>query len=152
MKNIPGTACLLVALWLLLPALPGRAGEKWHVGLMAGTPTGISLARPLTGGALNFGAGWNLTGDGFVHVHADYVRNLKIVIDDSWSLPAYYGVGAVLRIGREGGLGARVPLGLLYRLKPHPLEVFAEVAPAFYLLPGTRFDVMAAIGVRYIWP
>jgi len=143
---------VLFFMLLLLPAVQGMAGEKWHVGLMAGAPTGISLARPFTGGALNFGAGWNLTGEGFVHVHADYVRNLKIIIDDSWSLPAYYGVGVVLRIGKEGGLGARVPLGLLYRFKPHPFEVFVEAAPAFYLIPSTRFDVLAAIGVRYIWP
>ena len=143
---------ILTIMLVFIMTMQTRAGEKWHVGLMAGTPTGISLSRPFSGGALNFGAGWKLEEKGFIHVHADYVRNINVHLGDTRVLPSYYGVGAVLRFGKEGGLGARLPLGLIYRFSPHPFEVFAEVAPLFYLIPATRLDISGAIGIRYIWP
>ncbi len=122
------------------------------MGVMAGAPTGISFSQPFTAGALNLGLGWHLSGEGLVHVHADYVRNLKLDINGSVSLPAYYGAGGVLRLGRKGALGGRIPAGLLYRITPHPFEVFVEAAPVFYLFPDTKFDFTAAVGIRYIWP
>lgn len=52
--------------------------------------------------------------------------------------------------GNDLALAARVPLGLdLTFQRPNFLELFFELAPALYVLPGIDLDVEGAIGVRF---
>ena len=47
-------------------------------------------------------------------------------------------------------LAARMPVGLdLTFDKPDFLEVFIELAPALFIVPGVHFDIEAFVGVRF---
>jgi hypothetical protein len=47
-------------------------------------------------------------------------------------------------------LAARMPIGLdLMFAFPGALEVFFELAPAFYIVPGFWFTIEGGLGVRF---
>jgi len=46
-------------------------------------------------------------------------------------------------------LGLRLPVGLTYLFDGAPVDLFLEAVPSLDLLPGTSFDLDAALGARY---
>lgn len=150
--------------------------RQYGVGVMLGDPTGLSgkawLSRT---SAIDAGLGayaWGPPGDcvrggpapavcahgwdqSTMSVHADYLWESKIfegrVAQLDWHLGG--GARALFVSGRCVGdcwdLGARAPVGLdLTFQQPTFLEVFLELAPAFYVVPVAFLSFEGAFGVR----
>ena len=137
------------------------------VGVMVGSPTGLSLKKYLTekhafDAALGFGYGG-------IHVHADYLFEQQDFMGSSEArLGWFIGIGGKFASERNRGryynrrydederreqhlhAGLRVPIGLELRFQDiAPLEFFFEIAPGFEIVeyPGPTLD--AAIGTRF---
>lgn len=126
----------------------------WGVGIMLGSPTGLTVKR-WTGGANAWDVGLGFGGFGFnpgFRIHADYLWGLAQVLPDTSdvTLDIYLGVGPVVGVGYsrygycrdrydrryyndcdDGYLygGGRVPLGVDLRFQKAPIELALEVAP-----------------------
>jgi hypothetical protein len=167
-----------LALFLLLTAVPqaARATEvgntrTFGLGFAVGDPTGIVGKLFLgPGQALDFGLSfarygggrcWN--GDqyvacnrtGYVGLNVDYLWQNNIIYDRV-TLDWHIGAGGRIWFISDNdyeddlALAARMPIGLdLMFANPSFLEVFVELAPSLYLLPGTDFGIEAALGVRF---
>lgn len=153
------------------PALQGPA-EGLGIGLVAGSPSGLSLAyRPGGDTYLQFAAGWSLDLDdddnnndvGRFHLNADYLYTItKLTIPEEPSLvfPFYVGLGARFRFrgddqiddnddGQDSSLGLRVPIGIGLTPANFSMDVFLELVPNLILFPETDFGFDAGIGARF---
>jgi hypothetical protein len=150
--------------------------RQYGVGLMVGDPSGLSgkvwLSRTnaidVGLGAYGFGPpgdcvrngpapaicgrGWD---QNTLSVHADYLWESKIIEGRLAQLDWHVGGGARALVvsGQCAGdcwdLGVRGPIGLdLTFQRPTFLEVFFELAPAFYVVPIAFFSFEGALGVR----
>jgi hypothetical protein len=167
----------LVAL-SLLGAMAGSAkatevgyNRKFGLGIVVGDPTGLSAklwVAPTN--ALDFGLGFwgygvnnRCFNDGTCPRYGyhsgtfnmDYLWQSNIVRGQA-QLDWHVGVGgrAIWVGGGCGGdcfaVAARAPIGLdLMFNNPGFMELFFEIAPAFYIVPGFGFDVEGGLGVRF---
>jgi hypothetical protein len=150
--------------------------RQYGVGVMLGDPTGLSgkawLSRT---NAIDVGLGayaWGPPGDcvrggpapavcshgwadSTISVHADYLWESKILEGRIAQLDWHIGGGARALfvsgacVGDCWDLGARAPVGLdLTFQQPTFLEVFLEMAPAFYVVPVAFLSFEGALGVR----
>jgi hypothetical protein len=143
---------VLLLLCLIVPLASADVG----VGIIIGDPTGISA---LFNEKVALGVAWDL--ERHFHAHVDvWLLNRTLEPPLEWFL----GVGGKFKVFTEDtggppwdekeepdadfGIGARLPIGLQWYPLPE-LEVFGEIAPGLQVLPATRFDVDAGIGVRY---
>jgi hypothetical protein len=162
----------LVALVALLAAQPsasaaepaGATSGPFGMGLMVGSPTGITVKIYLAKGhAIDAGVGGALLVPG-LQVHADYlVHPVMLRTDASFFLPLYAGGGVrVLQHLRSAGrsddvhVGARGVVGLLFDLREVPLDIFLETALIVDLFldghdsPDHHWiDLDVSAGVRY---
>jgi len=151
------TRLLVIAILVLSFASPSYAQEAatastgkggFGLGIIVGNPTGVSFKKWVGANkAIDGAAAWKFSGDGYLQVHADLLFHNFKWIDARW--PVYYGVGAVIGIGDDFLLGARVPIGISHLFESAPFDVFLEVVPRLDLIPDTDFDLDAAIGFRY---
>ena len=120
------------------------------VGVILGNPTGLS-AKMWTSEktALDAAAAWSFLGEGYIHMHADFLLHSYAIDVAQGALPVYFGLGGRVRLGADTRIGVRVPLGIAYQFEDAPFDVFFEIAPILDLLPATDFDVNGAIGLRY---
>jgi hypothetical protein len=95
-------------------------------------------------------------GYGSTSVHADYLWESKL-LDGNGKVQLDWHIGAGARAlflgdpcaDRCWDLGARAPIGLdLTFARPSFLEVFVEIAPAFYVVPATFMALEGGLGVR----
>ncbi|HEY7372042.1 MAG TPA: hypothetical protein VIF57_07660 [Polyangia bacterium] len=150
--------------------------RQYGVGAVVGDPTGLS-GKIWVGqtNAIDLGVGFygygyrggcftdrggrvvcdRRYGYGSTSVHADYLWESKLVAGSKAQLDWHIGAGArALFIGDPCGsgcwdVGVRGPIGLdLTFTQPSFLEVFIELAPAFYLVPGAFFAMEGGLGVR----
>ena len=96
--------------------------------------------------------GW---GESTISVHADYLWESMIVTGRLAQLDWHLGGGARALfvsgpcLGDCWDLGVRGPIGLdLTFQRPTFLELFFELAPAFYVVPVAFFSFEGALGVR----
>lgn len=151
-------------------------GRNFGLGFQVGDPTAL-IGKVFVGGenAIDFGLGFGSYGYercwdgarrryydcrggyGRLSIHADYLWQ-QTLVRRSAQLDWHIGVGGRMVIWDDDALGddddiwlaARMPLGLdLSFDRPGFLEVFFEIAPAFYVFPFLEFDLDAAIGVRF---
>jgi hypothetical protein len=146
-------------------------GRKFGLGLELGDPTGLSAkywVAPTN--ALDFGLGfWGFgvnagcwrDGNGVLHCdnfstgtfNVDYLWQSNIVRGTA-QLDWHIGAGgrAVWFGGCTGNcfdFGGRVPVGLdLMFQNPAFLEIFFEVAPVLFVVPGPEFGFEGGLGVR----
>lgn len=125
----------------------------YGVGLILGEPTGISAKYWLDNeSALNAGLAYSFTtaNKGF-SLHLDLINHLPSNIYPKENIPFYYGFGVRIRskARTSGSLGVRGVAGLVWQHKKYPVDIFAEVAPVFQLLPETNLLFDLAIGGRY---
>lgn len=150
--------------------------RQYGVGVMLGDPTGLSgkawLSRT---SAIDAGLGayaWGPPGNcvrggpapavcahgwdqSTISVHADYLWEWKLIEGRVAQLDWHLGGGARALfvsgpcVGDCWDLGARAPVGLdLTFQQPTFLEVFLELAPAFYVVPVAFLSFEGAFGVR----
>lgn len=120
------------------------------VGAIIGEPTGLSAKSWLSShDAVDAGVAWSIS-NGWLHVHADYLRHtFGLIPVEEGQLPLYFGLGAKIGFGPDISIGARVPVGLAYLFDGTPLDVFIELVPGLEIIPETKFDIGGGIGVRY---
>jgi hypothetical protein len=123
------------------------------LGVIFGEPTGLS-AKMWTSErtAIDAAVAWSFVGEGWLHIHADFlVHNFDLINVSEGSLPVYFGVGAYVGLSSDLGLGARVPVGIAYHFEGAPVEAFFELVPGLALLPEIRFYFGGGIGARYFF-
>lgn len=140
-----------VFLMLLTAAL--EAGNGWGIGFMVGNPTGLSF-KAWTGKtrAFDAGAAWAFGDQDKLQLHADYLfHNYRVIKVESGQLPFYVGIGARVKFEKDTRVGVRIPVGLCYLFKNHPIDIFFEVVPIIDLAPETEMDMNVALGIRYFF-
>jgi hypothetical protein len=149
---------------------PARAtevgrGRNFGLGVAFGSPTSIVGKYFVVGGnAWDFGLGfwtygWGCNDRGFCEgrsfdvltVNADYLWQDGLVAGSKANLDWHIGAGGRVWVGGgDASFAARMPVGLdLTFRKPSFLEVFLELAPAVYIVPGLYLDLEAFLGVRF---
>jgi hypothetical protein len=143
-------------------------GRDFGLGFALGSPTSI-VGKYFVGGgnAFDFGFGFwtygwrcdrpdrGYCGGGrafdLVSLNADYLWQDNIVRGTGATLDWHIGGGGRVWLGGgDFSLAARMPIGIdLTFRKPSFLELFLEVAPAMYIVPGLYLDIEAFLGVRF---
>jgi len=143
---------LLSTLLLAMTSLGLAQDRGFGLGAIFGEPTGISgkywVSRQ---NAIAGGLAWSFRGDGFLHVHADYVWHFPDAIRSSEKFPLYVGIGGRIRFDDPARVGVRIPFGFAWWPRGVPLDIFLEIAPILDLAPATEFELNGGIGVRYFF-
>lgn len=164
-RRFLGVAVVASVVLLAAPRAARAEGGPFGLGLIIGSPTGLSLKYYLgeSGQAIDGAVGLAFVGASGIHVHADYLWHPFILTSDpSFTLPMHVGVGARI-LDRNGGrghddnlrVGLRAPVGITFDFKDVPLDVFAEVALVldFHGDEGSgdhvSLDLNGGVGVRY---
>ena len=144
---------ILLTAFALIAATSGSAQERgFGLGVTFGEPTGLSLKYWVSRqNAVDGGLAWSFRGDGFFHMHADYLWHFPDAIHSSERFPLYVGIGGRIRFDNPARIGVRIPFGLAWWPTGVPLDVFLELAPILDLAPATEFELNGAIGVRYFF-
>ena len=147
-------------------------GRKFGLGFVLGDPTGLSAKYWIgSTNALDFGLGFwgygvnqpcpndntNCSRWGYHNgtFNMDYLWQSRLVSSGGLQLDWHVGGGG--RIVWWGGncngdctaFAARGPIGLdMMFTNPSFLEIFFELAPAFYVIPGFGFGIEGGLGVR----
>ena len=152
-----------VPILLALLFVPVSYGHSLGIGFIVGEPTGLSIKKWLDDKhALDVAVGWDTSGNSSVHLQGDYLyhqhellQGLARDLDLSGQLSTYVGVGARIKLKEKSNgnddtlVGVRVPLGLSYRFRDAPVDLFLEGVPTMDLAPDTDFSLNAAAGARY---
>ncbi|MFP4152128.1 MAG: hypothetical protein ACLFR8_12840 [Alkalispirochaeta sp.] len=125
-------------------------------GLFFGEPSGFTgkLWFPETGFAVDTLLAWSLEDTGRLYVHANGIYHLALIETDGGRyISPSIGLGVLGRIGSEGALGVRLPVGLsLFLFPSFPLELFGEISPGIGLFPDTGEEFGVGLGVRFYLP
>jgi len=148
MKSIIKIAFLL----FLLPSIFLFSQEKdLGVGVILGEPSGFS-AKYWTSenNAIDLGVGYSFVSSG-LSINFDYLYHLNNLITSDNPFPVYYGFGVSFRFSQDESnvFGVRGVVGVLWYPENLPIDLFAEFAPSFRLLPNTAIDFAFGIGGRY---
>lgn len=148
-------ATVLIAIFI--SASPVYARNDFGIGMIVGSPTGLSIKKWLGNNAIDAAAGWS--SDAF-NIHADYLFHNSSLTKSN--VPIHFGIGGRLRFDDkdndrnnhdendgETRLGLRIPLGINYLFAKYPFDIFAEIAPVLDLVPETDFSLDAGVGVRF---
>ena len=148
----------IIVLLLAVTSANARTQDDFGIGAILGEPTGLSLKYWLDGErAVDGAAAWSYSENDSFQLHGDYlIHNYELF--ESEKVPAYYGIGARLKLKDDDGngrnehhpmFGIRVPLGVTYLFEEAPFDMFFEVVPILDLSPEVELDINAAIGFRY---
>ena len=132
---------------VLFANTPGNFG----LGIILGEPTGLSLKVWQSDYvAYDAALAWSFGEKGNVHIHIDYLlHNYKIIRTDNSYTPIYYGIGGRIQTKDEAALGVRIPVGINFRSRRIPIDIFLEIVPTLNIIPKTEFDLEGGIGARY---
>jgi hypothetical protein len=137
---------------IALPSTTAAQDKGFGLGVIFGEPTGISGKYWVNArNSINGGVAWSFHGDGFLHLHADFVWHFPDAIKADIRLPLYVGVGGRIRFDDPARVGVRIPLGIEWWVDDAPIGVFLEVVPVLDLTPSTKFAVNGGVGVRYFF-
>ncbi|MBU0561612.1 MAG: hypothetical protein KJ799_18050 [Bacteroidetes bacterium] len=150
MKNIKVLAATLL---FILSADYFAQDKNFGAGIMLGEPAGFSGKYWLNETeSINFGIGAALfkTNKSF-SLHVDLIQNLCGLFESPYTNQFYYGFGLRLHMNSKnrGGVGVRGVGGLSMFLDKLPVDLFAELAPVFTLLPDTSLEFDLSLGGRY---
>ena len=142
---------LLSILLLVISITHAGTPGKFGLGLILGEPTGLSLkAWQSDYVAYDAAFAWSFGEKGNVHIHIDYLlHNYQIIRTANSYTPIYYGIGGRIQTKDETALGVRIPLGINFRSRRIPIDIFVEIVPALNIIPSTEFDLEGGVGARY---
>jgi hypothetical protein len=128
-------------------------GTGFGLGISIGEPTGLSGKQWLsTDRAIDGGIAWSFRGEGYFHLHADYLWHFSSLGNPPVRILPYVGIGG--RLGARSGdavIGVRIPVGLVYLPRGAPIDLFVELAPILDLAPATEMEFDGSIGIRYFF-
>jgi hypothetical protein len=144
----------LLILTATISSAQASSGDGRGIGVIVGEPTGLSFKKWIDNvRALDAGIAWSLAKNESLHLHVDYLfhRFDRISnIDVEGKLPLYFGVGGRVQLSDADDLvGVRAPLGISYLFPDAPIDLFVELIPILDIVPGTEFNLNAALGARY---
>jgi hypothetical protein len=147
---------LLAVILILISSMSPAQDKGYGVGIILGEPSGLSGKYWLNNtNALDFGLGFSFTNfnNSRVQLSCDYLWNKYNLLNSTEKLVVYYGPGVKLLIGgnNDPKLGLRGVAGIGWFAKNAPIDVFFELAPVLYLIPGTVFKFDGGIGARYFF-
>lgn len=134
------------------------AQEKYELGVILGSPTGLSSKMHLANNrSIDAVIAHSLAHDIDFEFHSDYLIEKAHTFDINAPEPLelYFGIGARLGLidggedDNELAIGPRVPIGVAYKFHNPVLTVFGEAALILNIIPETDADVDAGVGVRY---
>lgn len=144
---------LLIVLWAV--NAPAMERKPFGVGVIAGEPTGLTFKLMLNdNNAVDFGGGWETSGDDEIYLYADYLYHINDLITvPKGRLPLYFGGGLrfIDRENKHDKFGVRIPVGVEYLFEGVALGAFAELVPVLNLNPDTDFDLEGGIGIRFFF-
>ena len=125
--------------------------KRIGVGLLLGSPTGLSLLYPLQNRWQLQGAYAVQGGDkGYTYFHIDSVIPFYAVSGiSSGKVPVYYGVGLGHQTGDDGGTALRLPVGVRYLPKGYRYGAFLELGPSMRFSPDTQMGFFAGAGLHF---
>jgi hypothetical protein len=170
MRTLLSLAVLVAA--LSAPRLARAQGGNFGLGIIIGSPTGLSAKYYLTEGkghAIDAALGLATLGNHGIHIHVDYLWHpLVLAREESFDLAMYVGLGGRLLDHDRGRnsddhfhVGLRGPVGLVFDFLRGgvPIDVFVEVALVLdFVLDDDNgrgdedeidLDLNAGIGARY---
>jgi hypothetical protein len=129
-----------------LTAAPRRFG----VGLVLIEPSGLTGKAWLGGSLALAGAiGWSAEENHYLHIHGDLLfLDSRLAGDRNLDLDFYLGVGGKIIFRDYDSAWFRVPLGLEFRLRKAPINIFFEVVPTFNF---SEIKLLGAVGFRYLF-
>ena len=145
---------LYITILLILGTISQAQDKGYGIGIILGEPSGLSGKYWLNNtNALDFGLGFSFTSfnNSRLQLSCDYLWNNYNLLKTSEKLVIYYGPGAKLLTGgnNDAKLGVRGVAGIGWFIKDAPIDIFFEVAPVVYLIPGTILKIDGGIGARY---
>ncbi len=131
-------------------------GGDLGVGVIAGSPTGLSMKYLMSGtSALAAHAGWSFHDDPGVHLTGDYQHMFPMVIEteegnEFTDLTPYIALGGRFRFkdveeDNEFHLGVRIGGGIEYNFSR--FGIFLELLPVVDLIPDTDWDFEGGLGL-----
>lgn len=156
--NMKKNNIILFLLLSFILASPAYARNDFGIGMIVGSPTGLSIKKWLGNNAIDAAAGWS--SDAF-NIHVDYLFHNSSLTKSN--VPIHFGIGGRLKFEDKNDdhghhddendgdtrFGLRIPLGINYLFAKHPFDIFAEIAPVLDLVPETDFSLDAGVGVRF---
>ena len=133
----------------------------WSLGLIIGQPSGISGQYKLDlQKALQTVLAYDLL---YTHIYVglDYTQKFQRIEPILSDL--YWGIGGFLYThsgsshhhnakSSNGGIGARLSMGLIHEIKNAPFQVFAELGLRSFVIPHIILTFDVALGIRYQFP
>lgn len=141
-------------LFIIVMVMVASIGHAQHsnknIGIVVGAPTGLSFKYWMNRStAWDVAVAWNLGAKGGAYTHLSYLIHNPSLVNINTSAgtaPLYYGAGVAVS---GSSIGVRGVTGLDFLFKNHPLDIFLELSPTFYVVPSTAFDIGVGLGVRY---
>jgi hypothetical protein len=137
----------LVVLAISAPAATAQTGNV-GIGLQAGYPTGLTAKFNARGPSpIDMAAAWDF-GEYFIFQAHVLLVDRRFAGGDP-NLRYFMGPGVFVAAPRRGTavLGASGNFGVSYYTGP--VEFYGQVTPRLSVVPGTRFDFGAALGLRF---
>lgn len=141
----------LFVLFLLTISLNANANGNFGIGLIIGSPTGISGKYLLSKkNAIDGALAWDLGNKKRLHIHGDYLwHKFDLFKDQGEPIDLFFGVGARLTSNNDTSLGIRGPVGLRYLFEDPVIEVFVELALVLDIVPDMDVEADVGLGGRY---
>lgn len=136
----------LVALGLAAPAWAGPP-QGIGLGIIAGNPTGLT-GKVFSGDTLAYDVGVGFSGDAAIYADALWHSWDMLPKPNEGLLGAYAGLGPRFETKKDLSFGIRTMAGAAYYFARHPIELFAELGPAFQLTPSRAVGLDGGLGLR----
>ena len=146
--------CLII---LILSTISPAQDKGYGIGIVLGEPSGLSGKYWMNNtNALDFGIGFSFTNfnNNRLQLNCDYLWHNYDLINTTERLVIYFGPGIKILTGgsNDAKLGVRGVAGIGWFSKDAPIDVFFEIAPLVYIIPGTILKIDGGIGARYYFP
>lgn len=138
---------VIISILFLTLLMPVALFAEMGIGIVVGEPTGLTFKAD----KLVIGIGWSFTS---TNDRIDATIDWWLINDHLFEMFDWYlGAGAKigLKLNQDNdtfNIGLRIPIGIQWWASKE-LEIFVEISPGILLIPETKFDAGAGIGLRY---
>jgi hypothetical protein len=150
--NVKKLICLLS---IVFTSNLWAAGGANGLGIVFGDPSGITFQHKINErqfADFYFAYNW----DDEAMFMGDYKFRLPGLFSSDIPVMPYIGIGAYLKFkdhkhNDDVAIGARIPLGVEWKVPEAPITVFGELVPGLQVVKKTDGDFQAGIGARYFF-